>query len=174
MGHQNLVPLVISVVFSFIFPFAVENLQKPTYTRGFLHISLCSRKFTKAHLYERFPPYFPPKVSSTTRHVGVPPRMRAALPPVVGRPSSGDNNGGGDKLGEEAGNNGGVGMVLQGPGIEGRVEAADNDDAVGAVGDQVRLGVPGHGRTPLLVGFALARIVLLPICIDESCCCHQF
>jgi hypothetical protein len=81
--------------------------------------------------------------------------MRAALPPVVGRPSSGDNNGGGggqhngggDKLGEEAGNSGGVGMVLQGPDIEGRVEAADNDDAVGAVGDQVRLGVPGHGHS---------------------------
>jgi hypothetical protein len=33
-------------------------------------------------------------------------------------------------------------MVLVGPCIEGRIEAADDDAAAGAVGDRVRLGVP--------------------------------
>jgi hypothetical protein len=45
-------------------------------------------------------------------------------------------------VGGETGDGGGVGVVLVGPGVEGRVEAAEDDAAAGAVGDRVRLGVP--------------------------------
>jgi len=72
--------------------------------------------------------------------------LERAVPVAAPDADAAGGVGGGDPLavGGEAGDGGGVGVVLVGPGVEGRVEAADDDAAAGAVGDRVRLRVPGQ------------------------------
>lgn len=72
---------------------------------------------------------------------------------------------GGDPLavGGEAGDGGRVGVVRVGPGVERRVEAADDDAPAGAVGDRVRLRVAPQEDPPPALRRRRARVRLLQL-----------